>query len=766
LPRFPEIPEVTLFPGQKHLVELKVDRRGYKGPIELRVQETKAGLGGAGFGPGPGGFPGKAGGPPPPGAPPMAAEAKPGDVVVVQPITIPPASDTAHLVITAKSEAGQGVHGFELTARVERAPGQMLVPVEEDGGPAGPPGGMPGGMPGGPGLKDEGAGPGPRPREDEAAGPGAKPGAAVLPNRMVRRFLVRVRDLPRETPPVLALASSGKEADRLLQIDVVRAGVLGYLYQPRGRRIWTFAGGPRNSELAERVAGKRLVVVSASFPYREQLEHFRKALRAATIEDLFARPETTPRFLGLNVLRREVHADQVRGPWVPLYEVDADTGTIKVYPSIKQLLSTMVYDTEQLARLDSGVIPGLVTPLPQLVGRTYPRLNLVGIEHQGETGPWAIDPVAPQRGMGGRPIGPPGGPKLAPGGDKGFGGEAKLRLASINMFPREFGNRLDGRWFPFHPYGLFPGEQPDQFGPGPVGPRPEGKGLMQPPGLKPQFPGGPEPGGKPPERCLVRFVDVDPMPGRTYEYSIQVGMANPNHGKHGAVRIEADARRRCLLSKPVITRPVSIGPDWDFYVVDQLSFETTRTGIVGHIRPIDRNRPVPSGMIPVQIQRWTDELEDQGEMQKVGGWVIAERLLVERGEVIGRLVEVEVPVWDMARGTYVLGHTIRSFKVKKSIPKRSVAVDFVAGDALVLADFWGEPNEEGYVEALAVSPDGELTVRNACHDSRPAFPSGRQRQERYEQWRSTLLDARFGNTGSGPVAPGKPGSGKRGSFKR
>src|SRR5436309_1688251 len=50
---------------------------------------------------------------------------------------------------------------------------------------------------------------------------------------------------------------------------------------------------------------KRMVVVSATFPYFEQAELYRKALRVERIEDLFARG-LAPALEGLNVQRRKI----------------------------------------------------------------------------------------------------------------------------------------------------------------------------------------------------------------------------------------------------------------------------------------------------------------------------------------------------------------------------------------------------------------------------------------------------------------------------
>jgi hypothetical protein len=129
----------------------------------------------------------------------------------------------------------------------------------------------------------------------------------------------------------------------------------------------------------------------------------------------------------------------------------------------------------------------------------------------------------------------------------------------------------------------------------------------------------------------------------------------------------------------------------------------------------------------------------------VGDWLIAERLLIKRGELIGRgVVEVEAPVWDAARNTHVLGRLIRPGKGKRAPAaiKTAVPIDFAGDSSPILADFWGTPEDEGYVEALALAADGRLTVRNSCHDSGRTHSAGEERRARYEAWRSRVREAR------------------------
>src|SRR5262249_60406737 len=55
--------------------------------------------------------------------------------------------------------------------------------------------------------------------------------------------------------------------------------------------------------LAITIRPQKMVVLQASFPYRHQLELFRKALRYQRVEDLYTHPDDMPVFYGVDVQR-------------------------------------------------------------------------------------------------------------------------------------------------------------------------------------------------------------------------------------------------------------------------------------------------------------------------------------------------------------------------------------------------------------------------------------------------------------------------------
>src|SRR5262249_1519259 len=67
--------------------------------------------------------------------------------------------------------------------------------------------------------------------------------------------------------------------------------------------------------LAVDILPMRMVVVTGSFPFKDQLEEFRRALRFDSIDDLFRDRNSTPTFLTPEVQRCEYHKGR-NGEWV------------------------------------------------------------------------------------------------------------------------------------------------------------------------------------------------------------------------------------------------------------------------------------------------------------------------------------------------------------------------------------------------------------------------------------------------------------------
>src|SRR5271165_7008932 len=95
----------------------------------------------------------------------------------------------------------------------------------------------------------------------------------------------------------------------------------------------------------------RMVVVNATFPYREQLEVCRKALRMASVKALFD-AQADPEFLGLVVYRWEVLPDGKTTEPKALYDYDpAKDRNVVLMPETELLLTRAVYDDVSKAQV-------------------------------------------------------------------------------------------------------------------------------------------------------------------------------------------------------------------------------------------------------------------------------------------------------------------------------------------------------------------------------------------------------------------------------
>jgi hypothetical protein len=257
-----------------------------------------------------------------------------------------------------------------------------------------------------------------------------------------------------------------------------------------------------------------------------------------------------------------------------------------------------------------------------------------------------------------------------------------------------------------------------------------------------------------PDYCLVRLIDATIEPGKTYQYRLQVRMANPNYGKKD-VASPNYARDRELVSDQWYEVPtkVVVPPELLFYAVDQKDLDTEYKG------PFAKEVLQRGRQVAMQIHKWVENAAGRGNaFIPVGEWSVAERLPVFRGEYIGGSVRVELPVWKPTREEFVL--------ITDNTTKRSKAhnypVDFsLSGTDPILVDFEGgdqfyervvrrtedKPEttrirDKSAVEVLILSPDGKLLSRDSAADA-----NDEQRKVRLDEVRTRVKDVREGKTG-------------------
>jgi hypothetical protein len=524
---------------------------------------------------------------------------------------------------------------------------------------------------------------------------------------------------------------------------------------------------------AEQVQPKRMAIIYATFPYRKQVEEFQRKLHldtpAAVIDEQSEEEKHGTllpafRFLGVDVQRREVRSDGQTDPWQtldltsPLRQLIIDNGMRfeddpeKLRPLIisglwMRLLKQFDKENrhnrypapeEQLANVRSTLeeLKGKdVTEIPK------PKSELMS---RGD-----FDPFQGSEGPAGAPRSAAAPPDMAGPVGGGPGGSIKPGLP-----PNARQNRPN---------------------------RPVGIGGIPP--AQVEAPGAGASGAVLPEHVLIRVVDVTIEPGKVYEYRLHVRMANPNYKRNAdvlspsyAVEPElAAGKERKDSDWFVVPTKVSVPPEFRYYAVDQKEIDPKNSYRGIHAKdPFYRDQQAA-----FQIQRWLELAEpSDGNYVPVGEWTVAERVLVNRGEYIGRTEKVEVPVWRTPSSKFVLAVP----PGKQSLRVSGINVPFsVPNEEAVLVDFEGGPqqfdrkirkddrpetvkirDDNVSTEVLVVGSDGRVTARNSAYDA-----DDRERIERLNTWRSRIIELKNpglvpGNPASpfGPVNPGGGGGPK------
>ncbi len=266
-----------------------------------------------------------------------------------------------------------------------------------------------------------------------------------------------------------------------------------------------------------------------------------------------------------------------------------------------------------------------------------------------------------------------------------------------------------------------------------------------------------------PDHCLIRVLDVTVKPGESYQYRLRVRMANPNFDRKDVVHPqEADASKpenKELKPNPektwyVIPGIVTVPTDLHYYAVDQKAIEGKEYKGAYKDITVGREQTV------LQIQKYLEYIAPTpGKNVPVGEWSVAERVVVTRGEIIDRLLRVDVPLlveeeerWKLASTPGDKGRDPGinvSFEGLKARP--AVLVDFDRGRKTYRraggdTDVKDDPSEE----VLILAPDGKLLAHNAAADA-----ADKDRQDMLKMWRERIEQVRKDN--SDPMNPNQGG---------
>jgi hypothetical protein len=622
----------------------------------------------------------------------------------------------------------------------------------------------------------------------------------------------------REQPKIL-LVNTDPERDsdnsKSIQVDYIHRPVFFYDVDNQGK-LRLVKGG---FEPSYNIPSKHLVVVSATFPYNKQCDEFVKALHMENVNELFQKG-LQPTFEGLIVERCDVtltpDGKVTEGKWTPIYWQDKD-GKPMTTEAIQNLLKNCLYDVENAESYKDVIYGQTVTPVPFLVGMgvAYPEIKIGKIDERVPAGP------STGFGTGGKKDGLAGMPGTTGGWQRPFGqpryqimpapraADPGFDSKDVDQLPNEMKDlkeQLKGNLNWFDANGFFPelpddakdeeggkngdkqkgAKQPDFKGPGDLE-RPKGKGgFGRPPGPPgPPGPGFPMPSNPygmdmtnvkapqvPPKNpnALIRFVDVDVKPGQSYKYRFKVLIANPNYKLSTKYVLNSDFAKAKLFETPgwAVTKIVTVPEEYAFFVINQEKGFVTKAG---GKNAIDRDTgPQSHDKVAFQIHKYVEDTAEDGTKRQVSDWVICERLLVARGEALGRgkvgekvmdLVEVELVVWNKTKNVFELATGVPGKEKLGAGMIKGIPVDFRPRQAIFLLDFAGG-NKQRYTitkttaveddsacEALLLMPDGTLVVRNSRNDMNDgsvgavqANPMGAQRKERLDAWKKRLDDLR------------------------
>jgi hypothetical protein len=164
--------------------------------------------------------------------------------------------------------------------------------------------------------------------------------------------------------------------------------------------------------------------------------------------------------------------------------------------------------------------------------------------------------------------------------------------------------------------------------------------------------------------------------------------------------------------------------------------------------------PTAPDQVAFQFQRWmetTQRSRKDPDQVPVGEWVLADRVLVPRGEYIGRKVNVDLPIWIYSRNAFILPSEERTTRAARARGNTGIDVDFGEENPennLILVDFeGGRVNVPGVkaaddlcpIQVLMLSPDGKLLARNSLKDTNDSV-----RQKRREEVLKRVQEVRQG----------------------
>jgi hypothetical protein len=476
----------------------------------------------------------------------------------------------------------------------------------------------------------------------------------------------------------------------------------------RFQKIDELKGG---EPLAEDLYPFRAAMVVGSFPLKKQLEEYQRAVHARTISELYDSAHPEFGFLGFKVQRREVDAigDNQQAPWIdiPLEEAFkwwALQNGRRFEPEDPELMPLitwsdgLVMERPELIKDRSQPYPSLETELPAI------KKSLEQIKNLGKKATPPKNPFKDSTGLN----------AFRHGGTSGSGGqemgEGTLGKPNVPTGPIKPGTGSGG--------GI---DGPDKAG---------AMGALV----------------EPPDFALIRFLDIYLEPGKTYEYQVKVLLNNPNKDRTDVPSYLSDPKELESEWMPVGHR-LFVPEEIQYYAFDARLDPKEGRKFAG----------LPANNQAVlQVHRWvpTVNVSPKGDKKTdlpVADWLVAERVMVYKGENIGQSHKLKVPVWKFSQADFELA-------TNPAVPARDkhyIDVSFSGSfNDAVLVDFSGpiatykkapkakddasdpvsvEVKDDAAHEVLIVTPEGKLIVRDYKADE-----TDKVRVERVKAWKERL----------------------------
>ena len=411
-----------------------------------------------------------------------------------------------------------------------------------------------------------------------------------------------------------------------------------------------------SAQLAETIWPQRMVIVTCTIPYRQQVEEYRRALRAAKAADLSDFPE----YRGYVVERRVLGMDGKT--------VEQDWTELDVKGTLRDLYSrTIDFEPENppnelpadLKALYSRLLPPeefeLLLPRPKLYRGEYPSANLKTVADALQS--------------------------LLNKGEKAV----ELRTQTQNLIDDTN---------PFHRGGTGAGSGLQSGAPLPGGGKPNVPPGMRtlPPGMIP--PGANAPAQQRPEdedAWMMRFIDITCEAGHQYQYRVALKALNPNYQKPAKeLAVPQLAEKEFLQSEFFEVPKTAVVP------AEEQLYAASRDDRRKH----DTEKMPAPGLWDeswLQMQRWYAAIRPDGfaRAEPFGEWLVAD-LKVWRGQYVGEKLLLPLPIWSMENSMFLFrdnpartrrGSSIRAETGRQTDP--NWAIDLYPTPPVLLVDFEG-----------------------------------------------------------------------------